>query len=369
MEPHTATAKIEGNRLTAWVSTQSPFGDQGRIARMLNMPLENVRVITPYVGGGFGGKGMNFQALEAARLAKLTGRPVQVAWDRAEEFFYDRFRPAAIVKIKSGINRAGKIVLWDFNTYYAGRRGAEQFYAIPHHREAYYGRWMGEGSNDHPFYVGPWRAPANNTNTYARDLHLSLMAEKAGIDPLEFRLRNLKDPRMISVLKAAAKKFGWTSAKLPSGRGYGISCGIDAGTYVALMAEVQVDKTTGNVRVNRVVGAQDMGVVVNPQGAIIQMEGCITMGLGYALKEEIHFKNGKISDLNFGTYDIPRFSWLPKIETVLVKNNDVPPQGGGEPAIVCMGGVLANAIHDATGAKLLQLPMTPERVKAALAKV
>jgi len=367
IEPHTATARIEGKRLTAWVSTQSPFGDQQRIAEMLNMPLEDVRVITPYVGAGFGGKGMNLQALEVARLAKLAGRPVQVAWNRAEEFFYDDFRPAAIVKIKAGLTRAGKIVFWDFNTYFAGSRGAEQFYDIPHHREACYGRWRGSSAKTHPFRVGPWRAPANNTNTYARDLHLNLMAEKAGIDPLEFRLKNLKDKRMISVLQAVAQKFGWKSSKPPSGRGYGISCGIDAGTYVALMAEVKVDKTTGRVHVVRVACAQDMGLVVNPQGATIQMEGCITMGLGYALKEEIHFKSGKISDLNFDTYEIPRFSWLPKIETVLVKNNDFPPQGGGEPAIICMGGLIATAIHDATGAKPLQLPMTPERIKAVLA--
>jgi CO/xanthine dehydrogenase Mo-binding subunit len=109
-----------------------------------------------------------------------------------------------------------------------------------------------------------------------------------------------------------------------------------------------------------------MGVVVNPAGAKLQMEGCITMGLGYALSEEIHFKNGELSDTNFDTYTIPRFSWVPKMETVLVEANDIPPQGGGEPAIIVMGAVLANAVHDATGARLLQLPMTAARVKAAL---
>jgi CO/xanthine dehydrogenase Mo-binding subunit len=109
-----------------------------------------------------------------------------------------------------------------------------------------------------------------------------------------------------------------------------------------------------------------MGFVVNPEGAKLQIEGCITMGLGYALTEEIRFKNGQIRDLNFDTYDIPRFSWLPKIETVLVENTNLSPQGGGEPAIICMGGVIATAIYDATGAKLFQLPMTPTRVKGAL---
>jgi len=368
MEPHTAVAKFEGQKVTVWVSTQSPFGDQRRIAKQLNLSPKNVRVITPFVGGGFGGKSGNPQAIEAVRLAKRAGRPVQVAWSRAEEFFYDSFRPAAIVNIKSGINNVGKMVFWDYKVYYAGRRGCPQIYAVPHHRETYHGRWRGSAKRRHPFNVGAWRAPANNTNTYARELHMNIMASKAGIDPLEFRLKNLKDKRMIAVLTAAAKKFGWKASKHPSGRGYGVACGIDAGTYVALMADVDVDKNSGNVKVNRVVGAQDMGLVVNPQGATIQMEGCIAMGLGYALREEIHFQSGRISDLNFDSYAIPQFSWLPEIETVLLKNDTLPPQGGGEPAIICMGGVIATAVYDATGAKLLQLPMTPDRVKAALKK-
>jgi CO/xanthine dehydrogenase Mo-binding subunit len=218
----------------------------------------------------------------------------------------------------------------------------------------------------HPFGVGAWRAPGNNTNSFARESQIDIMAAAAGIDPVEFRLKNLSDPRMIRVLQAVVERFGWKPAKSPSKRGYGVACGIDAGTYVASIAEVAVDAKTGNVQVKRVVCAQDMGVVINPQGATIQMEGCITMGLGYTLREEIHFKDGKILDTNFDTYDIPRFSWLPKMETVIVKADEIPPQGGGEPAIVVMGALIANAIYDATGARLLQLPMTPARVKAAL---
>ena len=139
---------------------------------------------------------------------------------------------------------------------------------------------------------------------------------------------------------------------------------MDAGTWVAAIAEVAVDASKGAVQVKRVLCAQDMGVVINPEGAKIQMEGCITMGLGYALTEEIQFEGGKILDTNFDTYTIPRFSWVPKIDTVILEANEFPPQGGGEPAIILMGAVIANAIYDATGA--LQLPMTPARVKAAL---
>ncbi|MBA7691040.1 Nicotinate dehydrogenase subunit B [subsurface metagenome] len=192
------------------------------------------------------------------------------------------------------------------------------------------------------------------------------MASKAGVDSLEFRLKNLTDKRMRRVLVAAAEKFGWKPSKAPSGRGCGIACGIDAGTYVAHIAEVGVDNKKGTVQVKRVVCAQDMGLSINPEGAKIQIEGCITMGLGYALTEEVHFKGGQILDLNFDTYEIPRFSWLPKIETVLIDAKDSPPQGGGEPAIICMGGVVANAVFDASGARLFQLPMTPERVRKAM---
>lgn len=364
IEPHTAVAKIEGDKITVWASTQAPFRAKDEIAQVLDFAPENVRIITPFVGGGFGGKTRNQQAVEAARLAKLVGKPIMVAWTRQEEFFYDTFRPAAVVKIKSGLSEAGAPVLWNYDVYFAGERGSQHFYNIPHHRTTAYGGWSGRDSA-HPFGVGAWRAPANNTNTFARESQIDMMAEKAGMDPVEFRLKYLKEEKIRGVLKAAADKFGWTPAKTPSGRGFGVSCGIDAGTFVAHIAEVAVDKNSGQVQVKRVICAQDMGLVVNPEGAKIQMEGCITMGLGYALTEDIHFKGGQIFETNFDTYELPRFSWLPKIETVLIDSKEAP-QGGGEPAIICMGGVIANAIYDAIGVRLFQLPMTPERIKAVL---
>jgi len=366
METHTALARIEDGKATVWASTQNPFGAQGEIARALGFPAEKVRVITPFVGGGFGGKTYNQQAVEAAQLAKIVGKPVQVMWSREEEFFYDTFQPAAIVKISSGVDASGKTVFWDYDVYYAGERGAQQFYTVPNHRTSGHGRgWQGA---EHPFHTGAWRAPGNNTNTFARESHIDQMAAVAGVDPVEFRLNNLSDARMVRVLKTAAETFGWTPAKAPSQRGYGVACGIDAGTYVAAIAEVAVDAKTGAVQVKRVACAQDMGLVINPEGAKIQMEGCITMGMGYALTEEIHFKGRKVLDTNYDTYEIPRYSWVPKMDTVILDAKDKPPQGGGEPAIVVMGAVIANAIHDATGVRLCQLPMTPDRVKAAIQK-
>jgi CO/xanthine dehydrogenase Mo-binding subunit len=138
---------------------------------------------------------------------------------------------------------------------------------------------------------------------------------------------------------------------------------------VALIAEVKVDKNTGHVQVIRVACAQDMGMCVNPQGTTLQIEGCITMGMGYALTEELKFEGGKMLNRNFDTYEIPRFSWVPKIDAVILQKLDQPPRGGGEPAITAVGGVIASGIFDATGAVLYQMPMTPERVLEALKKV
>ena len=367
MEPHSAVAQWEKGKLTLWASTQAPFLLKGQLAQALGLNPKEVRVITPFLGGGFGGKGIAPQALEAARLARLAGAPVHVAWNRKEEFFLDTFRPAAIVKIRSGLDQAGRIAFWEHHVYCAGDAEAETIYEIPHQKILSSGGWMGGNpAGLHPFGIGPWRAPAANTNVYARESHMDALAAKAGLDPLAFRLRHLKNPRMVAVLHAAEKAFGWSPKAGPSGRGFGVACADHRDTLVAAMAEVAVDKATGNVKVKRVVLAQDMGVVVNPDGARQQMEGCITMGLGYALSEEVRFQAGQILDENFDTYKIPRFSQVPEIRTILMPNPTLPAQGGGEPAIVVMGALIANAIHDAVGVQMLQLPMTPERIKKAL---
>ena len=368
IETHTALAKLEGDKMTVWASTQSPFGLQDGIARDLGFPREKVRVITPFVGGGFGGKGEYRQGVEAARLAKLSNKPVMLVWTRDEEFFYDTFHPAGVVRIKSGIDKEGMIKLWDYNLYYAGSRGSDTIYDVPNARTTSYNQNM-DAVSIHPFGTGAWRAPNNNTNTFARESQIDIMASAAGIDPLEFRLKNLKDEKMIDCWKVVADKFGYVPAKTPGGRGIGLACGTDAGSWVAFIAEVKVDKSTGKVQVIRVACAQDMGLCVNPQGSLIQMEGCIMMGLGYTLTEEIQFEGGNIKNRNFDTYEIPRFSWTPKMDCIILDRMDKPPKGGGEPAIIGIGAVVANAIHDATGARLYRVPMTPERVLEALKKV
>ncbi|MDA1082540.1 MAG: molybdopterin-dependent oxidoreductase [Gemmatimonadetes bacterium] len=375
METHSAAVEIAPDgKVTVWAGTQTPFPLQTQVARALKVPTEKVRVIVPYVGGGFGGKSASAQAIEAARLAQAAGVPVRVIWDRSEEFFYDGFDPATVINIKSGLTAAKKIAFWDYEVIAAGNRGAEHFYDIPHHRTVVRGRWGGTQDGLHPFAVGPWRAPGANANCFARESHIDALAAKAVADPVQFRLdnfaRDASGERMRRVLETAAKKFGWTSRPTPSrsgSMGLGVACGIDAGTYVAGIAEVRVNKATGEVKMERVVIAQDMGVVVNPVGALQQLEGCIVMGLGYTLTEELRFRNGEVLDKNYTSYTLPRFSWVPKIEAVFVENNELPPQGGGEPAIILVGAMVGNAIFDATGVRMTQLPLTNARVKAALA--
>ena len=365
-ECHTAAAIIEGDKATIWASTQSPFRARGDAAQAIGFPEEKVRVITPYVGCGFGGKNSGSQVGEAARLAQLAGKPVQVAWSRKEEFFFDTFRPAAVIDIRSGLNSNNEIVYWEYHNYYAGNRSSQPFYNIPHFKVISYGGWGGGSSSPHPFGTGAWRGPGSNTNVFAMESQMDIMAFECGMDPLSFRMKNLTDKRMIRVLTAASDKFGMSFSKAPSGNGFGIACTDYLGTYVATMAQVHVNEDNGEVQVERLVCAQDTGEVINPEGVRMQIESCLTMGLGYCLTEEIHFQGGKISNENYDTYEIPRFSWQPKIETVLVDNPEMPPQGCGEPAITSMGAVIANAVYDAVGIRMLMLPMTPTRILNAL---
>jgi isoquinoline 1-oxidoreductase len=297
----------------------------------------------------------------------MSGKPVMVVWTRDEEFFYDTFHPAGVVRIKSGIDKTGLIKLWDYNLYYGGSRGSDTIYDVPNARTTAYSQNM-NATAIHPFGTGAWRAPNNNANTFARESQIDIMAAAAGMDPLEFRLKNLKDQKMIACWKAVADKFGYVPAKAPGGRGIGMACGTDAGTWVAMIAEIKVDKSTGKVKVVRVACAQDMGLCVNPQGALIQMEGCIQMALGYTLTEEVMFEGGNIKDRGFDTYEIPRFSWTPKMDCVILDRKDQPPKGGGEPALITVGAAVGNAIFDATGARLYRMPMTPARILEAMKK-
>jgi isoquinoline 1-oxidoreductase len=356
IETHSATAVVENGNVTVWASTQAPFSVKQQIVRGAGFTADQVRVISRYVGAGFGGKTEADQAVDAARLAKLTGRPVQVVYDRPEEFRFDRLRPAASIKVRAGIDAAGKLTFWDARIVGAGDREGKPFYAIPHQPTTSAGGWQGGNPPGmHPFAVGPWRAPSVNSNTFARECHIDALAAKAGLDPLAFRLNNLTDSRMRRVLETAAAKFGWRAGKAPTRRGVGIACGSYANSLNATAVEVAVKE--GRVEVKHVVIALDAGVVLNPDGLRQQAEGSVMMGIGYALTEELRFEGGKMLTRNFDDYRLPRFSSLPKIEIVLVDNPRIAALGGGEPPIICMGAAIANAAFDATGVRHYALPI------------
>jgi len=361
MEPYAVLAHVEEEQVTVWASTQAPFQVRSTVAGTLDIPEERVHVITPFVGGGFGGKKSGQQISEAVRLSKITGRPVQLAWTRKEEFFYDTFRPAAVVQLESGLDGDGRIRYWECDLMYTGTRSSEPIYKIPHFRV----RSRNSGGV-HPFGTGAWRGPGSNTNVFAMESHTDMLAMAAGMDPLSFRRKNLSDERMIRVLNTVTEKFGHSFSKGPSGKGYGIACTNYLNSYVATIAHVSVNDFSGEVKVQRVVCAQDMGEIINPQGARLQIEGGITMGISAALSEEVMFSSGRILTENFDSYQITRFADAPPVDIVLVENPEVPPQGCGEPAITTIGAALANAIFDAAGARLYVLPMTPERILAAI---
>ncbi|MFY9151902.1 MAG: molybdopterin cofactor-binding domain-containing protein [Prolixibacteraceae bacterium] len=361
METHTATVQFEGDKLIVWASTQTPFGARQDLAKKFDMPLEKVHIKQVLVGGGFGGKIYGDQIIEAAQLAKKAGVPVQLAWTRKEEFMYDKFRTAAVMQIKAGVKKDGKIIAWKYQIYCAGSRGVNDFYGIPNLRSALYDK-----RNIHPFGTGAWRAPGNNSSTFARESHIDVLADKIGMDPLELRMKNVSEPKLERTLRLAAKTFGYTSAKTGANKGCGIALGFDAGTYVAVIAEVAVNPETGAVTPLRIVCAQDMGQVVNPHGVRVQTEGGLTMGLGYALYEDIQFNWGEVKNQNFDSYEITRFAVTPPIEAVFIDDMESPPQGGGEPAIICVGGAIANAVFHASGARVNQMPITPKRILQAL---
>lgn len=376
METHSATCYFEGEKLIIWASTQTPFGVQKQLSRELKIDLDKVHVKQIFLGGGFGGKIYSKQAIEAALISKSCGKPVQLVWSRKEEFLYDRFRPAAIMNATTGVDSNGKLVLWDFDIYCAGTRGCTIFYGAENHRTREFNEKNVKGDSHttklkrggvHPVGTGAWRAPGNNSTVFARESHIDVTAHKIGIDPLKFRLDNLNHDNMKATLELAADTFGWDRKK-KEGHGYGIALGEDAGTCVAIIAEVYVNKKTGEVQPINIVCAQDMGQVVNPHGATVQTEGGVTMGLGYALFEEVEFNGGKVKTRSFKNYEITKFSKTPEITCVFRDKMDAKPEGGGEPAIICVGGAIANAVFDASGARVNRMPVTPERILEALKK-
>jgi isoquinoline 1-oxidoreductase len=354
LEPRAAVAQWEGPKLTVWTGTQRPFGVRGELSEAFGVPEENVRVIVPDTGAGYGGKHSGEAAIEAARLARAAQRPVKLVWSREEEFTWAYFRPAGVVEISSGARKDGTLTAWDFHNYNSGGSSIRSIYEVPNQRAEFH-------PASSPLRQGSYRALAATANTFARETHVDELAHALGMNPLEFRRKNLKEPRLQAVLEAAAKAFRF-DAKPEAGHGFGIGLGTEKGSYVATCVEAAVEPSSGQVRVIRAVSAFECGAIVSPDHLRNQVEGAMVMGLGGALFEAIQFKDGKILNARFGRYRVPRFSDVPAIDVVLLDRKDVPPAGAGETPIIGIAPALGNAIFAASGVRLRSLPLAPSGV-------
>ncbi len=364
LEPRAALAQYAsdagGDRITVWTGTQRPFAVRDQVAEAVGLPNDRVRVIVPDTGSGYGGKHTGEAAVEAARVAKQTRRPVKLVWTREEEFRWAYFRPAGVIDVNAGVGADGIISAWTFDNYNSGPAAIRPPYPIANQRVAFH-------PSDSPLRQGSYRALAATANHFARESHVSELAHLLDIDPVAFRLKNLDDPRLRDVVQKAADRFGWPGTSHGSGRGVGIACGFEKGGYVATCAEVSVDKGSGDVRIVRAVTAFDCGAIVNPNGLRNQIAGALVQGVGGALFEAIDFDHGVVRNAHLAEYRVPRFSDVPAIDVVLVDRRDAPSMGAGEAPIMALAPAVAAAIFDATGTRLRALPMAPDGLKVAAA--
>lgn len=352
LEPRAAVATWADGRLTVWTGTQRPFGVRDELVQAFRLSAAQVRVIQPDMGSGYGGKHTGEAAIEAARLSKAVGKPVKVVWTRQEEFTWAYFRPAGLIEIKAGIKRDGTLVAWEHHNYNSGPAAIGTPYAVANQLVQYH-------PAKSPLRQGSYRGLAATANHFARESHMDALAHAAGMDPLEFRLKNLSDARLRAVVQAAADKFGWGRVKSTPERGFGMACGTDKGGYIAACAEIEIDPATRKVRIRRIVEAWESGAIVNPDGLRNQVMGAIVQSIGGALFEQILFADGRILNPHFAQYRLPRFSDTPQVEVVLLDRKDLPSAGAGETGIVGLAPAVANAIFAATGTRLRSMPMAP----------
>jgi isoquinoline 1-oxidoreductase len=352
LEPRAALAEWQDGKLTVWTGTQNPFGCRGELARAFGLSPDRVRVVVPDFGAGFGGKHTGETGVEAARLARAAGKPVMLRWTREEEFTWAYFRPAAVIDIEASLDAQGALTSWFFLNLNSGGAALDTPYRAGRARC----RFIGSRS---PLRTGSYRALAATANNFARESFMDELAGAAGVDPLDFRLGHLDNARLRAVLEEAAKRFNWRDRvkRKPPGTGVGLACGTEKGSYVAACVEVAIDRAKDRISVNRVTEVFECGAVLNPANLLSQMQGCIVMGLGPALREEVRFAQGKLRDAAFSCYRVPRFSDVPELDLHLLDRPDLPSAGGGETPIIALAPAVANAVFHATGERIRQMPV------------
>lgn len=352
MEPRAAVAEWNDEKLTVWTGVDGPHRVRGNLSRTFQIPTEKIRVIVPDMGGGFGGKHTGEAAEEAAKLAKVIGHPVAVHWTRSEEFTWAYSRPAAVIECKGGLDANGSLIAWDFTNINAGGSALESPYSIANTRV------LSAGS-DSPLRQGSYRGLASTANNFARESFMDELATAAGADPLAFRLDHLEQGRIRTVLEAAARHFDWPARrkKVTPELGVGLACGTEKNSVVAACVEVSINRRRGEIKVNHVCEVFECGPIQNPANLVSQIQGCIIMGLGAALREEMRFQDGIILNASFREYLVPRFKDVPKIEVHLINKTDIPSAGGGETPIIAIAPAIANAVFAATGIRVRSMPM------------
>lgn len=418
-----AVAHVTSESVTVWSATQSVYPTMSIVAKLLDRPIDKVRVIYVRGSGCYGLNGADAVSFDAAILSQAVGRPVRLQFSRQDEMMWENFGSACVVEHRAGLARDGRIVAWDREDWVAslGSRpgydqpgnvitgmllGYEPELPEPSSAKPLTGKFRnrsntvpsyfsgcidgscgGDGTIRSeralthtvrsPFFTGPLRSPLRIQNTFANECFMDELCAHAKADPVAFRLQHLQNSRVIGVIKAAANAARWQSRPSPkaeisrtqtvSGRGIaGVAYEGDNG-YAALVAEVDVDQQTGTVRPKRFVIALDCGPVSNPDGLRNQTEGGILQGMSRALVEEVTWDSQRVTSVDWETYNSLHLDYqMPTVGTVLVTPANVPATGAGETAITVTPAAIGNAIFDATGARLRTLPFTPERVKAAL---
>jgi CO/xanthine dehydrogenase Mo-binding subunit len=420
-----AVADVQGDKATVWSPTQSAYPTRSGVATLIGLPVDNVRVIFTRGSGCYGINGADTVSFDAALLSHAVGKPVRIQLTRKDEMAWENYGLAYVIDQRIGLNADGSIIAWDYDAWLpslGGRpgydtpgnvvtgslAGFEPSRVTPRAATAPGGRF-GNGSNAapsyiagcvggacggagtikservrthtiaSPFFTGPLRSPSRLQNTFAHECFIDEVAAAVKADPVSYRLRHLSDERLIEVVKSAAKAASWETRPSPKpglsrtgvARGRGVSTVAYEGDngYVAMVAEVTVDQASGRITVTRLVVAQDCGPISNPDGMRNQIEGGALQGLSRALGEEVTWDDQKVTSIDWRTYHSLTLGLdLPQIESVLINNTGAEATGAGETTITIVAAAVGNAIFDATGARIRQVPFTAERIKAELAR-
>ena len=348
LEPRAAVASWKDDTVTIHCGVQAPFLVRQEVAQALRIRESQVRIVVLDAGGAFGGKQRGECEVEAARLSRLAGAPVRVAWTREEEFTCSYTRPAALIDVESGVDATGHVVAMRFANYNGGAAGLAPQYAIPH-------QYIGFHRAKAEVRQGSYRSLAAVGNNFARESHMDDWAERLKVDPLEFRLRNVEDARLREVIERTATRFGWGKTRSGNGRGVAVSCNLEKEARLAMCVEVEVDDT--NVRIVRIVATGDFGAALNPGNLQNQMTGAIIQGVGGALWEKVAFDGAAQRTRHLSQYRVPRLRDIPAIDVQIVDRRQVEPAGAGESPITLPAPALAAALFGATGRRVRSLPL------------